>query len=329
MGQLPSQRFIFGPDYKTPGHREVFTFSENLIGGVAPGNKACVKKKFDGNEDAMGVIPLAESAELLLMADAHFGSASSTYVMNHFREQFERAPGPILQKLFTAHLDLDAIFNARRGQDPNQGGLSSSTTLLSVLIQRNNLFYCSTGDSRIFLLRQNRLIDVNPIHRGLFVGDYQGYPIFARLLEQQGCTDAVTEREQAVAVMFELSQIYHLIQSARMDREKIRAGMNRIGELTGLPFPLSFEEITAPWHPINVAIPQYLPCWGGRTLHEGDLLFMATDGIEQETSGCSPETLTNVLAAPHGLPQKAEKLLDACLGRRGGNDNLMFFIREC
>ena len=135
------------------------------------------------------------------------------------------------------------------------------------------------------------------------------------------------EPKRIVDVIFALTKIHRHIQEHRI--EEARAGIGQLNELIGFPFPIELDElIEKPWHQLNVDLSQMVPIWGGLSLQEGDLLFMATDGLDEQVSGCSLQQVEAVLAKESCLNEKAETLLKKCTGKKGGNDNLMFLIAQ-
>ncbi|KJU87139.1 serine/threonine protein phosphatase [Candidatus Magnetobacterium bavaricum] len=132
------------------------------------------KGKRKGQEDyfasfspARGVVN-SDSGFLAVVADGmggHTGGAkASVLAVNTFIEAYKRktAQQAISDALADALASANQMLvdtNIKTGQDSDMG-----TTLAAVVIQENRLFWASVGDSRIFLYRGGRLMDVNETH---------------------------------------------------------------------------------------------------------------------------------------------------------------------
>lgn len=110
----------------------------------------------------------SDSGFLAVVADGMGGHTSggkaSVLAVNTFVETYKRkAPGRSISEalgdaLRSANQKL-VDTNIKAGQDSDMG-----TTLVAVVMRANMLFWVSVGDSRIFLYRGGRLMDVNEIH---------------------------------------------------------------------------------------------------------------------------------------------------------------------
>lgn len=320
---------VFGSRFAKPNLRRVLSFAPNLVGGLTPGKKAAVQRKISGNEDSMGYIRRQGSLELMLLADSHFGSMAGDFAVTHFLEYFERAEGNICFRLFAAHMRLDEAVRREKLRNTELHP-ACATTLLSVCIHEGRIHYCSTGDSRLFLIRGLRLLDLNEIQDHLFVGDtfYHLAQIY-RTLEQFGCLDTTLEPAKAIRVIFELTRIHQQLGSGRFDAQSVGVILEGVSELCGSHFPIKPDELSVPWHPLNLMIAKTLPVWGSLFPRPGDGLFLASDGIEEEVSGLSREAVGTIVCDMRlTLEKRAEKLLKKSLGKNGGHDNLMFLIRQ-
>ncbi|MDJ0835336.1 MAG: PP2C family serine/threonine-protein phosphatase [Acidobacteriota bacterium] len=322
---------IHGTDYVKPNQAEVFEFGPKRVGGITPGRKSCIKKKVDGNEDAMAVINVNQQVDLLLLADSHYGAMPANYAVDHFARIFGEMQGSNPRRLFFSHLTLDREIREKR--EPRGGlGEGASTTLISVALKGDTVAYCSTGDSRFYRLRDGHMQEMIEIHDGLFLGDnYKPIRRFMRGLMKEGIVDEITydDNDKMSDILFQLTKIHKQVKAGRADLPSIEEITDGIGRTAGIPFPISAEELAKEWHPLNLEMGRLLPTWGSFTVKPGDILLMATDGIEPEVSNCSPEEIQDVLEdASVPLIEQAAAILEKCLGKKGGNDNLTFMIQR-
>ncbi|MBF0539316.1 MAG: serine/threonine-protein phosphatase [Nitrospirae bacterium] len=131
------------------------------------GNRKEQEDYFASFSPVRGVVN-SDSGFLAVMADGMGGHTSgakaSVLAVNTFVEAYKRKPpgqtisDALSDALRSANQKLvDA--NIKMGHDSDMG-----TTLVAVVIQANRLFWASVGDSRIFLYRGGRLMDVNESH---------------------------------------------------------------------------------------------------------------------------------------------------------------------
>ena len=85
--------------------------------------------------------------------------------------------------------------------------------------------------------------------------------------------------------------------------------------------------MSEPHFVLNTEMAELLPVWGSITLKPDDCLLLASDGIDEVSSGCPLVEVQAILEeGRRDLAQTAETLLQRCLGKNGGNDNLSFII---
>ena len=322
---------IYGTDYIKPNQTKTFLLGDRRVGGITPGRKSSIKKKMDGNEDAMAVIGVNQQVDLLLLADSHFGAMPATYCVDHFNRIFGEMKGSNPRRLFFTHLVLDQeIRQAKESLEGLPGG--ASTTLISVAIKGDTAAYCTTGDSRFYVLRGGQLQEVVELHDALFLGDsYKPIRRFMRTLLKLDVIDELTydDDDKMRDILFQLTKIHKQVKASRVDPPSVQQIIDEITQAAGIPFPISAEELSKEWHPLNLEMGQLLPSWGSFTLKEGDILFLATDGIEPETSGLPLEDLQDILADSNlSLESQVQTILDRCLGKKGGNDNVTLLIQQ-
>ena len=326
MSDLQPEQYELGPSYVKPGKTDLISFASRVFGGICPGNKACVKKKFDGNEDAMGFLRLPAGHVVMLAADSHYGALASELAVTRFMEHFNKAEGNIPQRLFGAHMALDKLIRDTKahceGVYPN-----CATTLISVYVAPGLANWCSSGDSHFFLHRQGRMRKINKNHETLFLGDVYCNP--GKLwdkLESTGVTDAMTEDAKIVEIMYLLSQFRRDSDESVVDIDRAEALAVEIGTLAGIPFPDDPAKFLNAWYPLNQLTYETAPRHGMIELQDGDTLLLATDGFDEAETGVPLSETEALIGAESDPKQLTEAILKKCAGRKGGNDNLMFML---
>lgn len=320
------QTYHLGSQYLKPGQADELKLADRVFGGICPGNKACLKKKHDGNEDALGFVQLPSGHQLLLLADSHYGALASELAVPGFLEHFYQAEGNIPQRLFAAHISLD---NQIRDQKARDGRVypGCATTLISVYLAPGLVNWVSSGDSHLFLYRNQRLRKINPSHETLFLGDSYCSPArLSQMLESQGVTDVVTPDSAVVTIMFLLSQFRRELEDSVVDINRAGELAQEISELSGLPFPDGVDKLLNTWHPINQLVYEAAPRWGTFELKPEDRLLMATDGIDENETGVPLSHLEKLFQVEEDLKKLNSALLEKTAGRKGGDDNLMFLL---
>lgn len=318
-------QIIYGHEYVKPNMTKVVQFSDHIIGALTPGNKSSLKKKQDLNEDAMAVITQG-ATRFLIVADSHFGSFAADQAVSCFFETYERTSGDISERLLETHLALDrTILKRKKTADESQR--MSASTLITVAIENETAYYCNTGDSRLYRKTGDMLEEVLDPQASLFVGDeFQGPSNIAKHLAQHGCTDEFTQAMEVDRAILELAHIHRQVSNVRIDRGSAEAHFSRVAEITGLPFPDNLDVVLEPWSWLMTTMDRYLPRWGRFRVRQGDVLLLATDGIEEDVSHCTPDDIETILTSGHNLEAMAGDLLKACMGRRGVDDNLTFIL---
>ena len=318
-----SEQLIFGTDYLKPKQTTNIRFADRVYGGVCPGDKTCIRKKADGNEDAMGMIRLPNGHAILLVADSHFGALASKEALSRFSEVFNQTSGSPDQRLFETHLRLDKLVRKTR---QTFTPINCSTTLISVYVEPGTAWWCNTGDSHLMLHRNGNLQMRSEHHPALFVGDDMAHSqhVFNEL-ERLGVTDVMTDPDNLHPIAFKLSQLGQDIRSDNADSDQIKQIIDQITKLADLDFPIPTEAIAQPWHELH-QIMQYAPHHGRFLLHEGDRLLLASDGIDADVSGIELEDIETVLNKHTDIEDTAKALLKAATTRKGCNDNLMFLL---
>lgn len=326
---MTQQQIIHGTDYIKAGLEKTFSFTPTRAAAITPGKKQSLRRKHDANEDCLAWIPTPEG-ELFLAADSHYGSLASKHCVDHFTGLFQEGEGRVTRRLMRAHFQLDDAVRTTKHSPGQESQRRCSTTLVSALVKDGKLHYCNTGDSRLWLIRQGSLRDLigNEDAPPLFVGDdvvhlFQYVP----RLEKMDCIDIVTERPEIIEVLLRLHEIHHLVKTDGSS-EDVQTLVQEVEDFTAMPFPITLENLMESWHDLHLQLPLTLPQTGSFVLREGDVLMLATDGIDEDESGCSTRRIAEILSNGDGLEKRASKLLSACMGRNGGNDNIAILLAQ-
>ncbi|CAM2067323.1 SpoIIE family protein phosphatase [Sulfidibacter corallicola] len=324
--QLDGTVTLLGADFAAVGATEILETGPGIVAGMTAGKKASVRRKRDPNEDAAVVVPAIEDGRLLMVADSHFGDLASRVAVQQAPVRFAHADGPVHQRLFLTHYLIDeAIKDAK----PPEADPGCATTLLSVFMGRDRMFYCSSGDSYLWLIRDGRLIQINQIERGVFLGE--SHPNLFGLqghLASYGLVDALSSPLQIAMASFVVSDLKVLAEKGRTNEDLVRERLDTLVRVTELHPKVAAEELLQPWHALFLGMDHRVPDFGQLALAPGDLVFLATDGIEEEFSDCSLKKLETILTGAGDLEAKATKVMKACMGWGGGRDNLAFLLAK-
>jgi len=324
---INNRQLIFGSSYIKPKETHVFNFTADAVGATTPGRRTSIQKKFDGNEDALGFAQTA-GGDLLLVADSHYGSLAADLAVTHCEDVLNEAgqwQADPQRGLFAAHLALDRLIATKkleRGAHPG-----CSTTLISVLVRAGEAWFCATGDSSLYLLRRQSLTLLNEQHANLFLGELQ--PRLSRLLNYLEGSEMYTPPGPAAQLeaLLQLCRMQEMVRERRMDRQTLSDLLLALERILGFSTTFTVDELLEPWHPLHVALGKNLPYRGHVVLEPGDLLLLASDGIDEEASGCHLEEVAAVLGdAASLLATRAQNLLTRCLSKSGGKDNLSFVL---
>lgn len=321
----PLPALILGRDYAKVGEIHYFPFSETMAAAVTAGKKSSVRRKVDGNEDALAVIPLAPATTLLLVADSHYGALAADVAVSEFQKQLAETQGSWKQRLFQTMFAIDgAIIQAKQGTDIRPG---CATTLIAAVIEHDKLHYAAYGDSRCWLVRDDHMIDLIPIQQGLFLGEQHSTlrPVFS-LLQQAQFVDTLSEPAHVAMTSFALLELYHQAQRRTLSDEEIEHVLAGLHQLTGLQTILPTSDFKQAWLELYLKLARVAPRYGTTHLQQGDRLLLATDGIEEEMSALPAAKLQALLCAEETVAKRAERVMKACMGWRGGGDNLSFIM---
>ncbi len=321
----PLPALILGRHYAKVGEMHYFPFSETMTAAVTAGKKSSVRRKVDGNEDALAVIPLAPETTLVLIADSHYGALAADIAISAFEKQLAETQGSWKQRLFQTMFRIDAAIAKTKQTSAVHPGCA--TTLISMVFEKNKLHYAAYGDSRCWLLRDHHMTDLIPIQQGLFLGEQYSTlrPIF-NLLEQAQFVDTLSEPAHVSLTCFALLELYHQAQRRTLSDEEIEQVLTGLHKLTGLQTILPVGDFKQSWLELYLKLERVAPRYGTTTLQQGDRLFLATDGIEEEMSALSATKLKDHLGAKEAVAKRAERVMKACMGWRGGGDNLSFIL---
>lgn len=321
----PLPALLLGRHYAKVGDIHYFPFSDTLTAAITAGKKSSVRRKTDGNEDALAVIPLAPETTLFLIADSHYGALAADVAVSAFQEQLAETQGSWKQRLFQTTFQIDAAITKNKQTTSVHPGCA--TTLISVVLEQNRLHYAAYGDSRCWLVRDDHFTDLIPIQQGLFLGEQYSTlrPIFS-LLEQAQFVDTLSDPAHVSLTCFALLELYHQTQKRTLSDEEIEQVLNGLHKLTGLQTNIPINDFKQSWLDLYLKLERVAPRYGTTTLQQGDRLFLATDGIEEEMSALPAAKLKEYLCADEAIAKRAERIMKACMGWRGGGDNLSFIM---
>ena len=328
MSDLQAEQYELGTQYVKPGKSDIISFATRVSGGVCPGNKASIKKKFDTNEDALGFLRLPAGHAIMLASDSHYGALASELAVTRFMAQFQNAEGNILQRLFGAHVSLDTLI---REEKAHRGGVypNCAATLISLYVAPGLVNWCSSGDSHFFLHRDGRMRKINKNHETMFLGDSYCHPGKLRSkLESMGVIDVMTSDLNVLEIMYLLSDFRRELDDSVVDIDMAEALTAKISELAGIPFPEDADKFLNAWNPLNQLVYETAPRWGMTEIQEGDTILLATDGIDEEETGVPLVELEAMIGEESNMDKLAGDILKKCAGKKGGNDNLMFMLAK-
>ncbi len=320
---------VFGTDYIKAGMEKTFSFGPGRAAGITPGKKQSLRKKFDANEDCLALLGTAANEEILLVADSHFGSLASAVCIREFAGLLRTGHERAQRRMLRVHFQLDDLIRESKAKPECRTQVDCSTTLVSAMLQGSTLVFANSGDSRLWLCRQGEIRDLvgNEDAPALFLGDAKAHLFqLVPFLERLGLIDAATERAVQIEVLLLVHELSALVR-AGMGRDAVAQITAELQSLTHRALPMPLAELLESWHPIHIQVQERLPQVGACHLREGDILLLASDGIDEAESGVAPETIAEILSdSRHALEKRAGKLLERCMGRAGGNDNLAFIL---
>ena len=139
------------------------------VGNLSVGNLAHIGRR-DSQQDSFGVSDIADEAlvaakgVLAVVADGigglQGGAEVSSAVTSHFMQNFAALPAQLTPPEQLLRLTQEAN---RKSPGHAQGGLSGST-LVAAILKDARLWFVSVGDSRIYLLREGALVQLNREH---------------------------------------------------------------------------------------------------------------------------------------------------------------------
>nr|WP_279382494.1 protein phosphatase 2C domain-containing protein [Acanthopleuribacter pedis] len=316
-----------GTDYTKAGEIHHFQFNERLVAAITAGKKSSIRRKQDANEDALALIPM-DGAMLVLVADSHYGAVAANVAISRFADQLAQTKGTWKQRLFQTMFLID---NAIQEEKDRVGGRPGcATTLIAAVIEQERLHYAAYGDSRCWLMRNDQLQDLIPVQQGLFLGE-DNSPLnrIYDLLQRAQFTDSLSEPAHKSLTCFALLELYNQSQRRPLTDEEVAKVLTGLHGLTGLQTQIPAGEFKNSWLDLYIGLERVAPRYGAKNLEPGDRLFFATDGIEENQSALSLEKLGDLLRTKDPAAKVAQKIMKACMGWRGGGDNLSIVLIDC
>ncbi len=321
-------RTLFGPQVVRADEVRIVDLGSNLAAGLTPGHKRALKTKTDKNEDAVAIFQFPSNVELFLVADAHFGAATSSSAVEWFVPVFESLKGSLESRLFCTHLEIDRRLDAFKLDQPTISD-GSSTTLLSVLIHDQHVIWASSGDSLLYLWRDDKLFQINRGHHALFLGDALNAPRHAAAI-LEGYVSPATARDIGLfdQVLLGLAQLAHARESYKGSETMVAEVISLLERRLGCELLLEPKDVLTPWSRLNIGIAQAVPEFGRFKLAENDLILLASDGLDAAVSGLSQDDIRLILGSGEGDAEvRVREMLDRVLSRDGGMDNCSVVLR--
>ncbi|MCB1053546.1 MAG: hypothetical protein KDC71_23285, partial [Acidobacteria bacterium] len=195
----------------------------------------------------------------------------------------------------------------------------------TVAIQDQRLIWVSSGDSPLWLWRDQKIEPINILHHGMYLGPPEN--IQAKVAEELLGNAAKTfENDQLIAFLLVLTHFSFYVTHKSLSQEKAETLFTMMGQQLGAPLPFSLDELMKPWHPAHLLCAHQLPIWGSLNLMPGDRILLASDGLEEGVSGITKRQLTEILGLEKSMPEITKELLKQVL-RKGGFDNCTLWLR--
>ncbi|MCB1044000.1 MAG: protein phosphatase 2C domain-containing protein [Acidobacteria bacterium] len=320
---------LLGPQVVRPDEVQYVSLNDDLVGALTPGHKRTIKTKSDGNEDCLALIRFGTAGELMLVADAHFGAATSVQAIREFPTLFSRFQGSPESRLFFTHLELDRQLAEMKSKHSSVSE-GCSTTLLSVWFDGSFLTWASSGDSILVLFREGKMQQINQTHHAMYLGDAYNAPHRCNEQLQAYLPEVVLadshKRDQALLGLVQTSMNRDLFKDNEgRAKDMIHALENMLGtELSVAP-----KDIMTPWSPLNICLAQFIPEFGRFAPQPGDTLLMATDGIDPSVSGVPFEKLKELIEQrDKSVRERLGDVMDRVLSREGGMDNCALILKQ-
>lgn len=283
------------------------------------GSSPAIRKKFDANEDA-ALLWAGPTGMLAAVADAHFGSQASHQAVKRLPHQLDQVEGSLEKRLFQLHFQLDRHLLSL-------GGISA-TTLACAFLSGDRLVWVSSGDSQVCLLRKSHLTLLNPLQHDFFLGPPEDKLIQVRQEWFSEQSPVVAGgKDLPIPFLLGMTHFSQQVTQGTLHRDQAVRMLDLLVTSLTHSLPFTVDDLLKPWHPCHLFALAQLPCWGSQKLEAGDLLMLATDGIEPRVSGVSLEEVNALLNGEKTLEEKAETILKLLL-RAGGHDNCTLILHQ-
>lgn len=321
-----SQHLLLGTDHIKVAKVYSEEPQPDIVMATTAGRKQSIQKKQDINEDAAAVITVPEGT-LIMVADSHYGARAAHIAVEFFERFWNESDGPIMRRLRYVHYMIDRQICAERRQVGTENfHTHCATTLVSGLLDGDRITLVSSGDSRAWAVRDGEVDDLlRQDEKYYFLGDRDGLMSqAAELMDYHGILSSTTERNTVLKVLLILCEIHQQVINNLATRSQVERLCKEIETITGNPLNLDVAALLEPWHELHLVLARLTPQVASHRLDEGDVLLLATDGIDEHESAVDERQIVKLLTPSRkSLLKRTHKLVDATTGRRGGNDNVM------
>jgi serine/threonine protein phosphatase PrpC len=319
--------FLLGSDCTRAGKIRIETPKPDWVMASTAGSSQAIRKKHDANEDA-AMLRLDPAGMLAAVADAHFGCQASHQAIQQIPAQMDLLEGSLEKRIFHLHFQLDRHLLALGGP--------SATTLACAFLNGDRLVWASSGDSQLCLLRKGRLHLLNPLQHEFFLGPpndklvqvrHEWFPEGLPEGLPEGCRERNGEWDLPIPFLLGMTHFSQQVVQGALSRDQALRILDILVSRLTHALPYSVDDFLKPWHPWHLFTLAQLPSWGSQKMEAGDVLMLATDGIEPRVSGVSLEEVNALLNEEKTLVEKAETILRLLL-RAGGKDNCTLILHQ-
>jgi len=313
---VTAQTILEGPKNLKPGKFWLTELDDQVYAGNTPGGKKSIRSKHDGNEDFVG-FSRRNGAILFGIADAHFGAISGKIAVKKLEDTWDFVHKNPIRTLFNHHYHMDHEVKALASESP----MRSATTLISGLLQGQELSWVSTGDSSMFLFRNSQMTALTKRKTSLFIGEFpeiektfhETFRVPHTILEQP---------DHIIYCHLIFSHISNLANEGKLELADLSIMLQKIEDHSGVSFTEDPSTLTKSWHPANTRAFKRIPDWGQIQLQPEDILLAVTDGLYEENNSDQWHDIQSTLAN-HSFTEAGEILLANSL-KQGGLDNASF-----
>jgi len=315
---LIDSSILIGPQHKSPNKIYLSTLQNNYVIGTTPGNKRTIKTKYDGNEDCLLAGSFQEGI-LFSVCDAHFGARSAEICIQNLAKLCNDLGTNPVRTMFQAHYELDTQIK----DGCIQNNSHSATTCITGFHQNHRLSWVNSGDSSLFIIRNDKILTLNKRTPALFLGEF--LPPIENTSEEFQFPSAFFKDKHLVQYFhLILSTICSLANAGTLNTDNVQKLLSTMQSETGVQFQGNVNSLTQPWNNINTQSYRTIPEWGQFNTLRGDIILSVTDGI-YETDESTDVMLELIVKSGQDVRTATESILQHTLDT-GGRDNASLFI---